>query len=257
MDGCYINVQFFAIICCKIFLSVLNYTTATKAWRLRNIGEHMTHTKDEALKLALEALEVSTAAQNKRAASKYAEWRWLKATGLSQKEESELKDAYYESEKEAAECEYRRDSLVVETIAVIKQALAAPVQPVADAWMHKDGRLTDAKAKTARVENFHGWRPLAFISSAAQPAPVQDLPFGVGGGLVAIKTLLSRDPCVHANTAIEMIDAILKEHPAAPPAAQRQWVGLTEEEIAEGLRKPFWEDAARALEAKLKEKNSG
>jgi hypothetical protein len=46
-------------------------------------------------------------------------------------------------------------------------------------------------------------------------APVQDLPFGVGGGLVAIKTLLSRDPCVHANTAIEMIDAILKEHPAA------------------------------------------
>jgi hypothetical protein len=53
---------------------------------------------------------------------------------------------------------------------------------------------------------------------AAQPAPVQDLPFGVGGGLVAIKTLLSRDPCVHANTAIEMIDAILKEHPAAQPA---------------------------------------
>jgi hypothetical protein len=42
------------------------------------------------------------------------------------------------------------------------------------------------------------------------------LTFGVGGGLVAIKTLLSRDPCVHANTAIEMIDAILKEHPAAP-----------------------------------------
>jgi hypothetical protein len=53
-----------------------------------------------------------------------------------------------------------------------------------------------------------------------EPAPVQDLPFGVGGGLVAIKTLLGRDPCVHANTAIEMIDAILKEHPAAQPAVQ-------------------------------------
>jgi hypothetical protein len=53
-------------------------------------------------------------------------------------------------------------------------AQPAPVQePVADAWMHKDGRLTDAKAKTARVENFHGWRPLAFIASAAQPAPEQ------------------------------------------------------------------------------------
>jgi hypothetical protein len=42
-----------------------------------------------------------------------------------------------------------------------------------------------------------------------------------------------------------------------PPAAQRQWVGLTDEEVAEGLRKPFWEDAARAIEAKLKEKNNG
>ena len=40
------------------------------------------------------------------------------------------------------------------------------------------------------------------------------LPFGVGGGLVAIKTLLSRDPCAHANTAIQMIDAILAEQPA-------------------------------------------
>jgi hypothetical protein len=38
--------------------------------------------------------------------------------------------------------------------------------------------------------------------------------------LVAIKTLLSRDPCVHANTAIEMVDAILKGHPAAQPPLQ-------------------------------------
>jgi hypothetical protein len=60
----------------------------------------------------------------------------------------------------------------------------------------------------------------AIKQALAQPAPVQDLPFGVGGGLVAIKTLLGRDPCVHANTAIEMIDAILKEHPAAQPAVQ-------------------------------------
>jgi hypothetical protein len=62
--------------------------------------------------------------------------------------------------------------------------------------------------------------PVYTTPPAAQPAPVQDLPFGVGGGLVAIKTLLSRDPCVHANTAIEMIDAILKEHPTAQPAVQ-------------------------------------
>jgi hypothetical protein len=55
---------------------------------------------------------------------------------------------------------------------------------------------------------------------AAQPAPVQDLPFGVGGGLVAIKTLLSRDPCIHSSTAIMMIEAILKEHPEAQPGVK-------------------------------------
>ena len=125
------------------------------------------------------------------------------------------------------------------------------------------------------------------------------LPFGVGGGLVAIKTLLSRDPCVHANTAIEMIDAILKEHPAAQPApvqepvaylftnvqsgdiesstdpdykegeremwfrerlvrpaAQRQWVGLTDEERNECTQSPFTADQHLAIEAKLKEKNT-
>jgi hypothetical protein len=61
------------------------------------------------------------------------------------------------------------------------------------------------------------------------------LPFGVGGGLVAIKTLLSRDPCVHANTAIEMIDAILKEHPAAQPAVPD---ALTSADIQEQEEKP-------------------
>lgn len=49
---------------------------------------------------------------------------------------------------------------------------------------------------------------------AVPKQPAQPLPFGVGGGLVAIKTLLSRDPCGHANTAIQMIDAILAEQPA-------------------------------------------
>lgn len=48
-----------------------------------------------------------------------------------------------------------------------------------------------------------------------QPA----LPFGIGDGLVAVKTLLSRDPCAHAKTAIEMIDAMLTEQPAP------KWMG--------------------------------
>ena len=43
---------------------------------------------------------------------------------------------------------------------------------------------------------------------AAQPA----LPPMHASGLVAIKTLLSRDPCAHAKVAIEMIDEMLKEN---------------------------------------------
>jgi hypothetical protein len=90
------------------------------------------------------------------------------------------------------------------------------------------------------------------------------LPFGVGGGLVAIKTLLSRDPCVHANTAIEMIDAILKKH----TAAQRQWVGLTDKQMVDAIEPLYLNrftaematkvsmDEFRAIEAKLKEKNT-
>ena len=54
-------------------------------------------------------------------------------------------------------------------------------------------------------------------ADALAEQPAQPLPFGVGGGLVAIKTLLSRDPCVHADTAIQMIDAILAEQPAQQP----------------------------------------
>lgn len=64
---------------------------------------------------------------------------------------------------------------------------------------------------------------------AEQPAT----PFGIGGGLVAIKTLLSRDPCAHAKVAIEMIDAMLAEQPAQQEseAVRAAWMtGYTEGE---------------------------
>jgi hypothetical protein len=103
-------------------------------------------------------------------------------------------------------------------------AQPAPVQEPSF-WVvrHKDQKLVDVFCEKEKADEWvlqfrKGWawvEPLYTTQPAAQPAPVS-LPFGVGGGLVAIKTLLSRDPCVHANTAIEMIDAILKEHPAAP-----------------------------------------
>ena len=65
------------------------------------------------------------------------------------------------------------------------------------------------------------------------------LPFGVGGGLVAIKTLLSRDPCAHANTAIQMIDAILAEQPASYKIRMDLPASISSEAIeADKLLKP-------------------
>jgi hypothetical protein len=115
-----------------------------------------------------------------------------------------------------------------------------------------------------QIPKHHSSAKTLTILEQALAAPVQPLPFGIGGGLIAIKTLLSRDPCVHANTAIEMLDAIL----AAPPAAQRQWAGLTDEEIDKTPCELYAPDQggmtveeglqvyARAIEAKLKEKNT-
>jgi hypothetical protein len=129
------------------------------------------------------------------------------------------------------------------------------------AWYHAEcndpdySRFTQEKDEAfSIVSDKGGYVTPLYTTSPAQPAPVQSLPFGVGGGLVAIKTLLSRDPCVHANTAIEMIDAILKN---TPPAAQRQWVGLTEQERNK-IRFDYldYDERARAIEAKLKKKNT-
>lgn len=111
-------------------------------------------------------------------------------------------------------------------------------------------------------------------------------------GLAAIKSLLSRDPCIHANTAIQMIDAMLAEQPAqqeplvtknksgitlhvgwddlpvgtklyTSPQAQpaREWVGLTDEEIEQGCKESWvtlqaWQSAVWWAEDKLKEKNT-
>jgi hypothetical protein len=218
--------------------------------------------KDEALKLAYEALEATTTAQNKLAASKHAEWLWLKTKVLSHKEEEELKDAYYAAEKEAAAVARRRDSLSVEAITAVKKALAAqpaPVQPVADAWMHKDGRMTDAKAKTARAENFHGWRPMAFIASTtppAQPAPVQE-PWGFhiqfnNGKDATFKGLNHLAECEAHLESGETITMIYTTPPAAPVPLTDEQIDVLRESKSKG-RGAGWrfdfKGFARAIEA--------
>jgi hypothetical protein len=135
-----------------------------------------------------------------------------------------------------------------QAITAIKQALTAQPAPVAWAeYNFKKGKFTGLTTDDINAVDSVGdgcqWVP-QLQALAAQP--VQGLPFGVGGGLVAIKTLLGRDPCVHANTAIEMIDAILKEHLAAQPAVQEpvlmfyeyKWEGKTSKQY-QWLIDPF------------------
>jgi hypothetical protein len=107
-------------------------------------------------------------------------------------------------------------------------------EPTRPAPMTTD-RALDLALEFVETNHFGGQDAFELITAIkqARSAPVQDLPFGVGGGLVAIKTLLSRDPCVHANTAIEMIDAILKEHPAAQH--QCKWPTCQSEEYQQAL----------------------
>lgn len=109
--------------------------------------------------------------------------------------------------------------------------------------------LTDVDLTTLSPADIHAGMAIKSMTSmsstpTAQPA-AQELPFGVGGGLVAIKTLLSRDPCAHATVAIGMIDAVLKERPAAKPATQEDW--------GPGLHEANSHPAADAQQAKEQE----
>lgn len=120
-------------------------------------------------------------------------------------------------------------------------------EPVA--WMHKQGNYKEPSlGQLADDELARGWEQQPLYTRPQPAAPAM-----FGGGLVAIKTLLSRDPCAHAKVAIEMIDAML-----AQPAAQ--WQGLTNKEIYYCEPKTDWYDSvefARAIEAKLRSKNGG
>lgn len=87
-----------------------------------------------------------------------------------------------------------------------KEAMKLALEALEDVQYYGWGQTErDYDARTAAI---------TALREALAEQPAQTLPFGVDGGLVAIKTLLSRDPCVHANTAIQMIDTILAEQPA-------------------------------------------
>jgi hypothetical protein len=117
---------------------------------------------------------------------------------------------------------------------------------------------------------------IEFLSTtppAAQPAPVQE-PVGCEGAIVNGRVYADRlehdyrfeceaGPLHLCNDWVEFRRCFewLAQH-TTPPEAQRQWVGLTDEEIqAEWLLTPQHDKAegvwfGRRLEAKLKEKNT-
>jgi hypothetical protein len=161
----------------------------------------------------------------------------------------------------------------------IKQALAAPVQsaergePVA--WLYKgdaefDGKEWRDNIRVTTSKQVADWQgkdiqPLYTTPPATQPAPVQEP--------VATKLETQQFNCFHVSAedfqrlkALPVGAKLYTTPPnvATPLAAQRQWVGLPDEEIREVNAKVSQippidyttTTYARAIEAKLKEKNT-
>jgi hypothetical protein len=131
-------------------------------------------------------------------------------------------------------------------ITTIKQALAAQHEPE-----------NEPHVSLASVREDWGPGPHEYHSLPSQPAPVQ--PVQEPEIVQRVKRYAgqtmrtARNPNITARECIELANWIV----ATPPAAKRQWVGLTVLEQADCFANT--EDATEfyhAIEAKLKEKNT-
>ena len=94
-----------------------------------------------------------------------------------------------------------------------------------------------------------GFTGMLYTTPPAQPAPVQE-PVGY---ITQARCFVHLHECTEAEAKLYGWKAIS----ITPPAAQRQWVGLTDEERYELLDKAYNpESYAVLIEAKLKEKNT-
>jgi hypothetical protein len=133
-----------------------------------------------------------------------------------------------------------------EYLAVIHSALAAPVQePVA--WREALERIADP-----RNTHFAGdAQVVAREALATQPAaaqPVQPVAQCTNSDTWNCKYCRKTETCEALEDTRNF---------ATPPAAQRQWVGLTDEEMQALWDRYAHMEMMRAIEAKLKEKNNG
>ena len=111
-----------------------------------------------------------------------------------------------------------------------------------------------------RPEHFVNQTITAIKEALAQPEPVawKNAALRVGEDLCSVGPFGYYD-----MTAEQWLDWALSVVTVHAPPAQRTWVGLTDEEIAEFAERmeasdptdSFWREFSRAIEAKLKDKN--
>ena len=135
----------------------------------------------------------------------------------------------------------------------IKQALAAPVQPVKPSLWEQ----YHAAQQEHEPEN----EPFVSLASVQEPVAWVDL-LKQAEEVVRSKSLWKKyiDGTPLANDIAVWMASFAQEH-ATPPAAQRPWVGLTDEELKDielGCHKTLFGkiEAMQKVEAKLKEKNT-
>lgn len=166
---------------------------------------------------------------------------------------------------------YHANTLIVvqySTIKAIRKALAAPVQ---DGWILVPVTLTNdmTSAMADALENPNNersswdlaenmWRAMLTVSPtppAAQPAIIQNYLEKDNSQLA--QTLVGK----WTGKEIEWTENPYKFKQGqnvytTPPAAQRTWVGLTDEQRRVCVQSPFTEENYRAIEVKLKENNT-
>ena len=151
----------------------------------------------------------------------------------------------------------------LDAITAIKQALAAPVQEPLFWYKPYPGGMYYGPIHNAQIgdilRGIEEWLPL-YTTPTAQPAPVQEP--------VAYWIPKAEQFCI-ADPSGRPFAKAWEPLYTTPPAAQRQWVGLTDEEIEsldcvyvnwldyEQVETKGEKEFARAIEAKLKEKNNG
>jgi hypothetical protein len=158
--------------------------------------------------------------------------------------------------------QWHDEKLVDKAITAIKQARLAPVQEPVAYWIPKAEQFCIADPSGRPFAK--AWEPLYTTPPAAPVQPVAwvDL-LKQAEEIVRSKSLWKKfiDGTPLSNDIAVWMATFAQEH-ATPPAAQRQWVGLTDDEINSVRYKRDWTAPwtdttfARAIEAKLKEKNT-